>query len=205
MRTLTTCLVFALAGTLGTTVTFANPPTTQVCLGDLDKLLTCPAGAKRMGTECRVPEPHQGAAPGEHWSRSKRQGPSLFVHGGKVSLAASYKVHKKQGRAYRFDRKGALESISDFSADQYNGLHVTCLPDGRVSSIAYFKQGQRVGLSRSWRTKDGTLSTAFDNGNGTGASKAVAPTAALEQRPDALCQPVRCDLNAAPDLSGVPK
>lgn len=184
-----------LATTLLAATAHANP-TTQACLGNIDALLTCPAGAQRFGTECR--------ARGDHWSGSKRQGPAVFMRDAKiVSFAASYKDHKKTGRAYRFDKQGVLESWTDLANDEYHGLSVTCLPDGRVWYLANYKDGRVVGVSRAWRAKDGSFSYAMDH-DAQGHSHKVTVSAALQKRPDHLCQPQRCDVNAAPDLSGVP-
>jgi hypothetical protein len=191
-----------LATTLLASTASANP-TTQACLGDINAFLTCPAGAQRSGTECRAREPQRGQGSGEHWSGSKRQGPSVFMRDAKtVSFAASYKDHKKTGRVFRFDDQGRLESWTDLTNDEYNGLSVTCLPDGRVWYLAYYKDGRVVGISRSWRAKDGSFSYAMDH-DAQGSHK-VTVSPALQKRPDQLCQPQRCDVNAAPDLSGVP-
>ena len=179
-------------------------PTTQACLGNIDTFLSCPAGAQRSGTECRTREPNRGQGAGEHWSGSKRQGPSVFMRDAKtVSFAASYKDHKKTGRAYRFDKQGVLQSWSDLANDEYHGLSVTCLPDGRVSYLANFKDGRIVGISRAWRTKDGSFSYAMEY-DAQGHPHKVTATPAMQKRPDHLCQPQRCDVNAAPDLSGIP-
>ena len=188
--------LFVLAATLAASTAHANP-TTQACLGNLDDFLTCPAGAQRSGTECR--------GRGDHWSGSKRQGPAVFMRDAKiVSFAASYKDHKKTGRVFRFDDQGRLESWTDVAGDEYNGISVTCLPDGRAWYLAYYKDGRVVGVSRSWRAKDGSFSYAMDH-DAQGRSFKVTVPAALQKRPDHLCQPQRCDVNAAPDLSGVPK
>jgi hypothetical protein len=192
----------------------ADPrPTTQACLGDLKTFLTCPAGATLQDNACRATEPQRGNAPGEHWSGSQRQGPALFLRDAnerdpakvRVSFAAGYKNHKKTGRVFHFDKEGRLESWTDVDGDRYHGLSVSCLPDGRVSHLAYYKQDKIAGISRSWRTKDGTFSYAMDH-DATGRAIPIdKPAAALMQRPDQLCQPARCDVNAKPDLSGVPK
>jgi hypothetical protein len=196
--------IFLVAATLLASTAHANP-TTQVCLGNIDDFLTCPAGAQRSGTECRAREPQRGQAAGEHWSGSKRQGPAVFMRDAtKVSFAASYKDHKKTGRVFRFDDQGRLESWTDMANDEYNGLSVTCLPDGRAWYLAYYKDGRVVGISRSWRAKDGSFSYAMDH-DAQGRSFKVTVPAAMQKRPDHLCQPQRCDVNAAPDLSGVPK
>lgn len=166
-------------------------PTTQACLGPIDTFLACPAGTQRSGTECRA--------------GSKRQGPSIFMRDEKtVSFAATYKDHKKTGRMYRFDKNGVLESWNDMADDEYNGLSVTCLPDGRAWYLTYYKDGRVVGISRSWRAKDGSFSYAMDH-DAQGRTTKVQVPAALQQRPDHLCQIAKCDVNAAPDLSGVPK
>jgi len=177
---------------LASPATAAHPnPTTQACLGNLDSFLACPTGAQRSGTECRA--------------GSKRQGPTLFMRDDKlVSLAATYKDHKKAGRVFRFDAEGRLESWTDTANDEYEGLSVTCLPDGRVWYLAYYHDGRVVGISRSWRAKDGSFSYAMDH-DAQGRSKNITVPPALMQRPDHLCQPQRCDVNATPDLSGVPK
>ena len=199
MRALTIILSLSIAHTA-----HANP-TTQSCLGNIDTLLTCPAGAQRMGNECRVREPKRGQAPGEHWSGSKRQGPSVFFRrdGKTVSFAASYKDHKKTGRVYRFDAQGRLASYADVVNDKYNGVNVQCLPNGRIQYISYFKDDRVVGISRSWKTSDGSFSYAMDR-DAQGRSIPAKVTPDMKQRPDHLCQPKRCDLTAAPDLSGVP-
>jgi hypothetical protein len=124
-----------LAAALLTATAAHAEPTTQACLGNIDTFLTCPAGAQRSGTECRTKEPH--------WSGSKRQGPSIFMRDAKlVSFAASYRDHKKTGRVFRFDNNGVLESWTDMADDEYNGLSVTCLPDGRAWYLAYYKDGE---------------------------------------------------------------
>lgn len=185
--------------------------TTQACLGELSKFLTCPAGAQLMGTECRAREPHRGQAAGEHWSGSQRQGPAVFLRDEderdparqRVSFAALYKDHKKTGRMFRFDPEGRLESWDDVDGDQPHGLSVTCLPDGRVSHLAYYDHGRNTGVSRSWRSRDGAFSYAFQY-DGEGHGTAIEVPAALRERPDALCAPVTCDVRTRPDLSGVP-
>ena len=192
-------LLFAAA--LMTATAAHAEPTTQACLGHIDTFLTCPAGAARSGTECRA----RTTTGTEHWSGSKRQGPAIFMRDAKtVSFAASYKDHKKTGRVYRFDKNGVLESWNDMADDEYNGLSVTCLPDGRAWYLAYYKDGRVVGISRSWRAKDGSFSYAMDHDAQGRTSKVQVPPA-LQQRPDHLCQIKTCDVNAAPDLSGVPK
>jgi len=192
----------------------ADPrPATQACLGDFKTFLACPAGAKVNGTECRAAEPMRGNGAGEHWSGSQRQGPALFLRDDnerdpakvRVSFAASYKDHKKTGRVFHFAKDGRLDSWTDVDGDRYHGLSVTCLPDGRVSHLAYYKQDKVVGISRSWRTKDGVLSYVFDHDAQGRSIQIDNPSAALAQRPDHLCQPARCDVNAKPDLSGLPK
>jgi hypothetical protein len=171
-------------------------PTTQACLGDFDKLLTCPANAQRSGTECR--------AKGPHWSGTQRQGPALFMLDDKtVSFAASYKDHKKTGRVFSFDAQGRLTSWADMANDEYNGLSVSCLPDGRISHLAYYKDGKVTGVARSWRTRDGAFSYAMAY-DADGHSHNIDVPAPLMARPDQLCQPQRCDVHAKPDLSGVP-
>jgi hypothetical protein len=172
-------------------------PTTQACLGNLDTFVSCPPGTQKSGTECR--------AKGPHWSGSMRQGPALFMRDDKtVSFAASYKDHKKSGRVYRFDDAGRLEGWSDLSNDEYEGLSVTCLPDGRLWYLAYFHDGRAIGVSRSWRAKDGSFSYAMEH-DAQNHSNKIEVSPALQQRPDHLCRPVKCDVNAAPDLSGIPK
>lgn len=162
------------------------------------------ARAEPAGTECRAREPQRGQGAGEHWPGSKRHGPAVFMRDAKtVSFAASYQEHEKTGRAYRFDKQGVLESWSDLANDEYHGLSVTCLPDGRVWYLSYFKDGRVVGISRAWRAKDGSFSYAMDR-DARGHSHEVTVSPAMQKRPDHLCQPQRCDVNAAPDLSGVP-
>src|SRR5262245_16618307 len=93
MRTAMILLVSAVSATAAAD----SKPATQACLGDVDHFLTCPAGAQRVGTECR-------ARDGRHWSGSMRQGPSLFLRDNQtVSFAANYKDHKKSGRVFNFD------------------------------------------------------------------------------------------------------
>jgi hypothetical protein len=198
MRTLTIIATLSIAP-----LTHASP-TTQSCLGDLDTFLTCPAPAQRSGTECRVKEPRRGQAPGEHWSGSKRQGPAIFLRadGKTVVFAASYRDHKKTGRIYRFDAQGRLASLSDVTANKLHGVSATCLPDGRVSHLAHYQNDKVVGVSRAWRTKDGALAYAMDHSSGKPVS--IAPTPEMQKRPDHLCQPQRCDVSIAPDLSGLP-
>ncbi len=188
----------------------STPVTTQACLGSFTTFLTCPPGAQLRDTECRAREPQHGAGAGEHWSGSKRQGPALFLRDGGdpkqpiVSFAASYRDHKKTGRIYRFDKQGRLESWNDVTDDLDHGLSVTCLPNGRVWYLAYYNHGKVVGVSRAWRASDGAFSYAFDH-DAQGHSQTLAPTPALEARPDELCHPVRCDVTTKPDLSGLPK
>ena len=191
----------------------AGAPVTQACLGDLPTFLTCPAGAALFGSECRQREPQRGQGQGEHWSGSQRQGPALFLRGdvdvkldkhSKVSFAARYKNHKKNGRIYRFDKQGVLESWNNVIDDRYYGLSVTCRPDGTVAHVASFAADKVVGISRSWRLSDGTLSYAIDHDPRSKATTHLDPTPELSRRPDELCRPVRCDVNAAPDLSGMP-
>jgi hypothetical protein len=196
--------MFIVAGALAATPVAAEPKvTTQACLGSVQTFLSCPAGAQRSGTECR--------ARGDHWSGSMRQGPALFLRDDRepdpakqrVSFAASYTDHKKTGRVFHFDADGKLESWTDVFADRYHGLSVSCLPDGRVSHLAYYKDDRLVGISRSWRTRDGGFASAFQyDASGRGTPVQVSP--ALQQRPDSLCQPAACDVRAKPDLSGVP-
>jgi hypothetical protein len=200
MRNLTLLATNLLVTILIASTASANP-TTQECLGKLDTFLTCPAGAQRAGTECRSRS--QGSS--GHWSGSMRQGPAVFMRDDKtVSFAASYKDHKKTGRVFRFDEQGRLESWSDVVNDEYEGLTVTCLPDGRVWYLGYYRDGRIVGVSRKWRSKDGSFSHASDH-DAQGRAKNITVPPALQQRPDHLCQPTRCDVNAAPDLSGVPQ
>jgi hypothetical protein len=205
--TLTLSSLFALPQ-----IASADPaPVTQACLGNFTAL-PCPAGAARSGTECRTREAQRGDGAGEHWSGSKRQGPSVFLRDDsepnpakqRVSFAASYKDHKKNGRVFHFDKDGRLNSWADMADDDYHGMSVDCEPDGRVRTVAHFNRGKLVGISRSWRS-DGSLSYAFDHGTG-GPSRALDKTnPALARRPDELCRPAKCDLDAAPDLSGIPK
>ena len=150
-------------------------PTTQACLGNVDAFLACPTGTQRIGTECRARE-------------TKRQGPAIFMRDEKtVSFAATYKDHKATGRVYRFDKDGVLESWTDVADDEYNGLSVTCLPDGRAWYLAYYKDGRVVGISRSWRAKDGSFAYAMDH-DAQGRTTKVQVPAGLQQRPDHLCQ-----------------
>jgi hypothetical protein len=121
----------------------------------------------------------------------------------RVSFAASYKDHKKHGRVFNFDRDGRLDSWTDMANDDYHGLSVDCTPDGRVKHLAYFSRGKVVGISRSWRD-DGTLSYALDHPTPGSSTVSVPHTPELSRRPDELCRPARCDLDAAPDLSGIP-
>jgi hypothetical protein len=174
-------------------------PTTQRCLGSFDAFLTCPAGAQRTRTECR-------ARDAGHWSGSKRQGPALFLRrdGKTVSFAAYYKDHEKTGRVYRFDEQGRLESYADVANNKYNGISVSCMPDGRVKHLAYYKDDRVAGISRSWRASDGTFVYAMDH-DANGRAIPVQATPAMMQRPDHLCRPQRCDVTTPPDLSGVPK
>jgi hypothetical protein len=181
---------------LALTRTAAADPTTQACLGDLDKLLACPAGSTRHGTECR--------AQSTHWSGSSRQGPAVFLRdSGKVSFAANYKDHMKSGRVFRFDSEGRLESWADVAADQDHGLSVTCTPEGRAAYVASYAHGTSVGTSRSWNHRDGSFSYAMTY---DAQGHAHSATLGLEQtrRPDELCHPRVCDVTAAPDLSDVP-
>ena len=193
MRTAMILLVSAVSATAAAD----SKPATQACLGDVDHFLTCPAGAQRVGTECR-------ARDGRHWSGSMRQGPSLFLRDNQtVSFAANYKDHKKSGRVFNFDPQGRLESWSDMADDDDHGLSVTCLPDGRVWYLAYYKHGRVVGISRSWSAKDGAFMSAMLH-DAYGHAMVVQVTPDQMVRPDALCRPQRCDVTAKPDLSGVP-
>lgn len=192
--------------------------TTQACLGDFATFLTCPAGASvHFGSECRAKERHGGQAAGEHWSGSQRQGPALFFRGtnqdkitkdSKVSFAANYKNHKKNGRIYRFDKQGRLASWENVIDDKSYGLAVTCNPDGTVAFLANFAADKVVGISRSWR-KDGSLSYAIDHDPDGKRTTHLEPgaglTPELARRPDELCRPARCDINARPELSAMPR
>ena len=187
--------------------------TTQACLGDLRAFLTCPAGATVSGTECRQKEPRHGLGEGEHWSGSKRQGPALFLRGddedgltprSMVSFAATYKDHKKNGRIYRFDAQGRLESWNNVIHNEWYGLAVTCTPDGKVAHLATHFGDKTLGISRAWRSKDGQLSYAIEYDAAGKIARHLEATPELARRPDELCRPVRCDVNAAPDTSGLP-
>lgn len=196
----------------------ATAVTTQACLGDFATFLTCPAGASVFfGSECRAKEQHGGQAAGEHWSGSQRQGPALFFRGAyrekitkdsKVSFAANYKNHKKNGRIYRFDKEGRLASWENVIDDKSYGLAVTCNPDGTVAFLANFAADKVVGISRSWR-KDGSLSYAIDHDPDGKRTTHLEPgaglTPELARRPDELCRPARCDINAKPELSAMPR
>jgi len=118
--------------------------------------------------------------------------------------AASRRFTRFGAGMYDFDKDGVLESWTDVANDEYNGLSVTCLPDGRAWYLAYYKDGRVVGISRSWRAKDGSFAYAMDH-DAQGRTTKVNVPAALQQRPDHLCQIAKCDVNATPDLSGVPK
>lgn len=208
-RSLTALVLTAsVAATVAVTTNGATAepaPATQACLGDWKAFLSCPAGARVSGTECRAREPQRGQGAGEHWSGSKRQGPALFLRDDQhVSFAAYYRDHQKQGRVFHFAPDGTLESWSDMAADDYHGLSVTCLPDGRVHYLAYYDHGRVVGVARSWRASDGALSSVIDHGRGD-QTRILDKTAAWATRPDALCRPVRCDVTATPDLSGIPR
>lgn len=177
--------------------------TTQACLGDLNSFLSCPAGAAVDGTECR--------ATSDHWAKSTRQGPALFLRDPterdstrvRVRFASFYKDHKKTGRTFSFDADGRLEEWSDMTADEHHGLSVQCTPDGRVERVASFSRGKVVGLSRSWNDQDGTLSMAYEH-TADGSGHRVDVSAELARRPDELCRPTRCEVSAKPDLSGIP-
>jgi hypothetical protein len=202
--------VLSILGTslLALTATADPKPATQSCLGDFATFLTCPAGSKRSGTECRTDEARGGKGSGEHWSGSKRQGPAIFLRDNdeqdpakqRVSFAANYKDHKKHGRVFRFDKTGVVESFSDMANDDYHGLSVDCRPDGKVSNLAYFKDGKVVGVALHWKT-DGSFSMAFDQVK----RERVDVPAAQMVRPDHLCRPAKCDVTTPPDLSGIPK
>lgn len=196
----------------------STAPTTQACLGDFATFLTCPAGATVAAgsTECRQREPRRGAGPGEHWSGSQRQGPALFLRdragvdkpvtkASTVSFATRYKNHKKNGRLFRFDKEGRLSAWENLIDDRSYGLSVSCTPDGKVSFMATYFNDKVVGLSRAWRS-DGTLSYAIQH-DATGAvtGHGEHPTAEQARRPDELCRPARCDINAAPEVSGLPQ
>lgn len=190
-----------------------SKPTTQACLGDLSAFLTCPTGAKVSGTECRQREPNRGQGEGEHWSGSKRQGPALFLRGNeaaltdqaRVNFAAYYVDHKKNGRVFHFDKQGNLTSWNNVIDDQWYGLAVTCRPDGRVSYLATHAGNKTVGISRSWRAKDGELSYAIEYDAQGKVVRHLQATPELARRPDELCRPVRCDVSAKPDLSMAPQ
>jgi hypothetical protein len=184
---------------LATTASADPTPTTQACLGAIDAFLTCPAGATRHDTECRAREPQRGLGANEHWSGSKRQGPAIFFRSDDktVSFAANYKDHKKTGRIFRFDDQGRLDSWTDLQADQYNGMSVSCQPDGRVSHLSYYKNDRVVGISRAWKS-DGSFSYAFDH-DSKGRSIRVVATPLMQQRPDHLCQLAKCNVNAPPE------
>lgn len=203
----------ALAAALAPGRASADPkPTTQACLGDLTAFLTCPTGAKIAGTECRQREARGGAGEGEHWSGSKRQGPALFLRGNEddlkaqsiVSFAAYYINHKKNGRVFHFDKQGNLESWNNVIDDQWYGLAVTCRPDGRVSYLATHAGNKTVGISRSWRAKDGELSYAIEYDAQGKVVRHLQATPELARRPDELCRPARCEVTAKPDFSLAP-
>jgi hypothetical protein len=105
---------------------------------------------------------------------------------------------------YRYDDQGRLESWNDEANDDWHGLAVTCLPDGRVWYLAYYKNGDVVGVSRSWKSSDGSFASAMDH-DANGHAFPIAATPEMMKRPDHLCQPQRCDVNAKPDLTGIPK
>jgi hypothetical protein len=208
MRTFQT--VTGIGLTLGTALIALGAPrsterpvaTTQACLGaDLQTFLACPPGAHVAGTECRADSTDR------HWSGSMRQGPAVFLRDEaetdpakiRVRFVATYKDHKKQGRSFTFDADGKLESFADMTDDDYHGLAVDCTPDGRVSDLAYYDHGKVVGITRHWRS-DGGFAFAYDQNR----RMSVTVGKQLEVSPDALCQPQRCDVNAAPDLSGLP-
>lgn len=174
-------------------------PTTQACLGNLDTFLTCPAGAQRQGNECRAREPQRGQGAGEHWSGSKRQGPSLYLRkdGKTVSWVANYKDHKKTGRVFRFDQQGRLETITDLVEDKNHGINVMCTDTGQVKYVSYFKDDRPV-FSRAWKA-DGSLSYAFEYDD-KGQSKPVTVKPELAKRPDHLCRPQKCDVKTPPEL-----
>lgn len=212
---LSSIAALALPLTVGQAGSAAAEPaaTTQACLGDLRKFLTCPAGAAISGTECRQREPQRGRAEGEHWSGSKRQGPALFLRGEHddeltpqsiVSFAATYKDHKKHGRIFRFDKQGRLESWNNVLGDEWYGLAVTCTPDGKVAHLATHFGDKTVGISRAWRSKDGELSYALEHDAAGKIARHLQATPELARRPDELCRPVTCDVHAKPDLSGAP-
>lgn len=203
----------ALATALAPGHAAADPKaTTQACLGDLTAYLTCPTGAKVSGTECRQREAHGGTGAGEHWSGSKRQGPALFLRGDEravnaqslVNFAAYYINHKKNGRVFHFDKQGNLTSWNNVIDDQWYGLAVTCLPDGRVSYLATHAGNKTVGISRSWRAKDGELSYAIEYDAQGKVVRHLQPTPELARRPDELCRPARCEITAKPDMSLAP-
>jgi hypothetical protein len=173
----------------------AEPPTTtQSCLGELDAFLACPPGSKRIHTECRAEETRP-------WSGSRREGPAVFLRDDhRVIFAANYQANQKQGRVFRFDPSGALESFSDMAGDDYHGISVDCFADGKVGSLGYFQHGKAVGLALHWK-EDGTFAFAYDQTR----RESVTLPVAQQQRPDHLCRPRTCDVHAAPDLSGLPK
>lgn len=186
--------------------------TTQACLGDFQAFLACPAGARVAGTECRQREPQSGAGEGEHWSGSKRQGPALFMRGNEdaitpksvVSFAAFYKNHKKNGRVFRFDKEGRLESWNNVVDDEWYGLAVTCTPEGKVAYLATHFGDKTIGVSRSWRVKDGSFSYAIEYDANGKIARHLEATPELARRPDELCRPKVCNVTAPPDLSGAP-
>jgi hypothetical protein len=188
-------------GSVGAAAASAEP-TTQACLGDLDRFLSCPDGAARVDTECR--DNDDG-----YWLRV-RHGPAVAMRFRSASdpsppivySAASYKDDQKTGRVYRFDAAGKLAAWDDMLGDQHHGASVVCTPDGHITSITYFSHNHRVGVSRWWSAR-GDLVRASEH-DGHGHSVRADPTPATVHRPDELCQPRRCDVTTQPDLSGVP-
>lgn len=206
-RVTVTVRAIALAGALlvstlsGSAVAEADPgPTTVSCLGDLQTVMTCPAGTKlhksTLASTCRTIKPDKAR------KASVRQGPSIWfwqartdgkkVAYGGVSRAGHYDQHKKTGRHYYFSRDGALERINDFASDRSHGQDVKCHANGAVKSVMPYKLGELDGLVRRW-ADDGSLKSATRYRNGKSLGR-VKPSAAESQAPRDLCRPRTCSL-----------
>ncbi len=175
----------------------AKPTTTQ-CLGDLDKLLTCPTGysvrgeAKAGGARaCVADKANRNAFPPR-----KRQGPSVWYHVKSptaIHRVGNYVDHEKHGRHYYFDRAGVLTHIRDYKKDDYHGLYVECYDNGQVATIQNWVDGKSHGITRRWE-RSGKLKYATEYRWGKRIGR-VSVSAADQRAPANLCRPRVCDLN----------
>jgi hypothetical protein len=182
MRTLIAIILFA--------STAHAEPTTQACLGDLTRFLTCPPDAHLRGTLC--------------WSAGGGHGPAYDTHPNGTLRSAGYYLPfaNAHGRVFTFDTSGVLKSWVDMRNGEEHGLWVECSDGGHVTEVSSWAHGEPVGLTRTW-DRDGKLWLAFAH-DGNDKFHDIQPTPAQRRRPDELCHPRVCDVRAAPDLSGVP-